>query len=411
MLHRIPARHTLLVVALVLGLVAPAQALTPRQTAGQLAAQMSRAGAGSGAYVVDLDSGEAIYTSRRARKRMPASVEKLFTTTTALLRLGPGTRLRTDVASTDPVGLDGVLHGDLHLRGGGDPTLTSADLRALAADLVEDTGLTKVTGRVLGDESAFDRLRGVPSSGYALSVDIGAPIGALMVDRGRTGGVNPYYQPDPAAWAAGVFAAALRDNGVKAPKARVGAATSPAAAVPLAAHDSPTIAQLITLTNVPSDNYMAETLLKVLGASTGRQGTTARGAAVVEQTLEDEFGVHPTVVDGSGLSRSDRTSPGQVVSLLRQVAERAEGPTLQASLAVAGRSGTLEDRMRSSVARDRCRGKTGTLRDVSNLAGFCTTKSGDRVVFAILMNRVYPTSARVLQDRMVGTIARYVSAG
>jgi D-alanyl-D-alanine carboxypeptidase/D-alanyl-D-alanine-endopeptidase (penicillin-binding protein 4) len=156
---------------------------------------------------------------------------------------------------------------------------------------------------------------------------------------------------------------------------------------------------------------MAETLLKVLGAATGGQGTTARGAALVGRTVRAAFGLRPHVVDGSGLSRADRTSPAQVVRLLARMAGRAEGATLQASLAVAGRSGTLADRMRSSVARDRCRGKTGTLHDVSNLAGICETTGGDEVAFAILMNGVYPTSARILQDRMVGAIARYDSGG
>ncbi len=413
MLHRIFACQSLslLVAVLVLGAAAPASAYGPARTADRLAVEMSRAGAASGAYVVDLETGAAVYSARRSRKRMPASVEKLWTTTTALLRFGPATRLRTDAASTATVGLDGKLHGDLHLRGGGDPSLTTSDLRALADNLVADTGLTKVTGRILGDESAFDRLRGGPSSGYALDSDVGAPIGALVVDRGRTGAVSPYYQADPAAWAAGVFAAALRANGVKAPRARVGARPAPPGAIALAVHESPTMAQLAALTNVPSDNFMAEMLLKALGASTGRQGTTARGAAVVERTMRDEFGLRPTIVDGSGLSRSDRTSPGQVVSLLEQMSERAEGAVLRASLAVAGRSGTLSDRMRSSAARDRCRAKTGTLRDVSNLAGFCETRHGDVVVFAILMNGVFPTSARILQDRMLGTLVRYDSPG
>jgi D-alanyl-D-alanine carboxypeptidase len=67
--------------------------------------------------------------------------------------------------------------------------------------------------------------------------------------------------------------------------------------------------------------------------------------------------------------------------------------------------------MRSSAARGRCRGKTGTLRDVSNLAGFCRTRHGDLVAFAILMNRVHPPSARILQDRMLGALVRYDSPG
>ncbi len=85
----------------------------------------------------------------------------------------------------------------------------------------------------------------------------------------------------------------------------------------------------------------------------------------------------------------------------------AAGPAFEASLPVAGRSGTLFDRMRRTAARDRCQAKTGTLRDVSALAGYCTTTGDAHVAFAILMNGVYPYSARRLQDRMLSALARY----
>jgi D-alanyl-D-alanine carboxypeptidase/D-alanyl-D-alanine-endopeptidase (penicillin-binding protein 4) len=77
------------------------------------------------------------------------------------------------------------------------------------------------------------------------------------------------------------------------------------------------------------------------------------------------------------------------------------------SLAVAGRTGTLERRMRGTAAQDTCRAKTGTLIGVSALAGYCTTRAGADVAFAFLMNGVNPAGARVLQDRMVAALARY----
>ena len=77
------------------------------------------------------------------------------------------------------------------------------------------------------------------------------------------------------------------------------------------------------------------------------------------------------------------------------------------SLAIAGRSGTLAYRMRGTSAQDRCRAKTGTLRDVSALAGYCATRGGGTVAFAFLMNYVSPYSARILQDRMTSALARY----
>jgi D-alanyl-D-alanine carboxypeptidase/D-alanyl-D-alanine-endopeptidase (penicillin-binding protein 4) len=168
------------------------------------------------------------------------------------------------------------------------------------------------------------------------------------------------------------------------------------------------MAELVRLMNQPSDNFMAETLIKVLGARFGGAGTTAAGAAVVRSTAAS-LGVRPTVVDGSGLSRLDRTSPRQVVALLQAMARQPSdyATAFAGSLAVAGQSGTLELRMRRTAATGRCSAKTGTLRDVSSLAGYCTTLSGERLAFAFLMNRIYPLRARVLQDRMTNALAQY----
>ena len=74
---------------------------------------------------------------------------------------------------------------------------------------------------------------------------------------------------------------------------------------------------------------------------------------------------------------------------------------------MAGRNGTLEDRMRRSAARDRCHAKTGTLNFVSALAGYCQSTAGSRIAFAFLMNGVNVSAAHTLQDRMAGALARY----
>jgi serine-type D-Ala-D-Ala carboxypeptidase/endopeptidase (penicillin-binding protein 4) len=155
--------------------------------------------------------------------------------------------------------------------------------------------------------------------------------------------------------------------------------------------------------NPPSDNFLAETLVKVLGSKFGGSGSTAAGTRVVADSLED-IEIAPSVVDGSGLSRSDRTSPREVVAMLSAMDGDA---SFTGSLAIAGRSGTLVDRMRGTLAQDRCRAKTGTLRDVSALAGYCTTRHGANVAFAFLMNYVSPYNARILQDRMANALARY----
>jgi serine-type D-Ala-D-Ala carboxypeptidase/endopeptidase (penicillin-binding protein 4) len=394
--------------ALVCALVAapPAAAAGPDATANALARAMRSASPASGALAVDLDTGRALYQLRPDVPRIPASVEKLFTTSTALLRLGPEETLPTTVLGEAPIAEDGTLTGNLYLRGGGDPTFGASAASRLAGQL-ESAGLRTVTGRVMGDESAFDGRRGPPSSGYRLTSDVG-PLSALSFNRGRTGRRRPYFQVSPALFTAQAFQRALRRRGISVARpAQTG--DTPPDALTLTEWQSPPLAEIARRTNVPSDNYMAETLIKTLGATFGAGGSTAAGAAVVRGTVR-RLGVRPRLYDGSGLSRGDRTSPNQVVALLRAMSRRSSGVALAfaASLPVAGHSGTLSDRMRRTAASGRCEAKTGTLHDVSNLAGYCTTVTGERLAFAFLMNRIYPPYAHVLQDRMAAALARYV---
>lgn len=387
-------------------LLAPAAstAAGPDATRASLASQMRFAGGSSGALVLDLEDGSTIYSQQPDTARVPASVEKLYTTATALLRFGPEAQLQTTVQA--PVAADdlGVLDGDLYLRGAGDPTLRAADLRALASDLVAVTGLVEVSGRVIGDESLFDSLRGPPSSRFRTSGYVG-PLSGLLVDRGRTGKRRPYFQTRPALHAAQIFHDALKDLGITMRKApRTG--LTPEGAPTLVAHASPPIAELARRANVPSDNLIAEQMLKAVGAKYGTGGSTAAGAAVAASTLS-AFGLRPRISDGSGLGRSNLTTPRQVVRLLSELSGHEHYAPFRDSLAVAGRTGTLHDRMRRSPARDRCRAKTGTLLSVSTLAGYCQTRGGQLVAFAILMNRVNPFGARRLQDAMLGALARY----
>ncbi len=150
---------------------------------------------------------------------------------------------------------------------------------------------------------------------------------------------------------------------------------------------SPAIADLVHLTNTPSDNFFAETLLKDLGARYGSGGTTAAGAAVVRRTIAATFHLQPRLDDGSGLSRYDRSSPADVVSLLRQ---QQTNPAFTSSLAVAGETGTLKRELRGTAAQGRCRGKTGTLTDASNVVGYCRAQDGHTLAYAFMMNSIDP---------------------
>jgi serine-type D-Ala-D-Ala carboxypeptidase/endopeptidase (penicillin-binding protein 4) len=355
----------------------------------------------AGAYVRDLDTGATLYARKEDVARPPASVNKLYTTSTALLRFGPQATLRTQVVASGTLDPDGVWRGDLFLKGAGDPTLGQPQIDTLARTIAAQSGIRRVAGSVLGDESVFDSLRGASRTGFALDRDIEGVLSGVAVGRGFARDGSPPKE------AARRLAKALRAVSVGV-DGKSAAGTAPQGAPEVAGVDSPPMAEIVRQTNVPSDNFDAEMLLKDLGAHYGAGGTTTAGAAVVRAQLAT-FGVHPRIVDGSGLSRADRTTPRQVVRLLERMEGSEVGPEFGASLPVVGRTGTMRRRMRGTVAQDRCRTKTGTLRAVSALAGYCETTGGRTVAFAMLMSTVFITRAHGVQDRMTQAIATYGS--
>ncbi|TMM02569.1 MAG: D-alanyl-D-alanine carboxypeptidase/D-alanyl-D-alanine-endopeptidase [Actinobacteria bacterium] len=396
-------RRVCVVLALLAGLFAcpsPAGAVDGEWLRAKLAREMRLAGPGAGAYVVDLTGERALFATREDVPRPPASVEKLYTTATALLRFGPDATLDTQVEASAPPDFEGVVDGDLWLRGGGDPTLTKVELDVLAAQLTAK-GLTGVRGGVAGDGTVFDQFPGSYRTGGRLDIDMGGELAGLAIDRGL---VRGRFQRAPALTGARALASALRRRDVRV-AGRTGVEAAPAGARTLATISSPPMRQLVALTNVPSDNLYAESLLKALGARFGAGGTTAAGAAVVSAQLAS-FGLYPRVFDGSGLARADRTTPRQVVGLLERMDRTQVATVFRRSLPVPGRSGTLRKRMRGTPAAGRCAAKTGTIRAVSSLAGYCTTQDGRRVAFAFLMSGVYVPAARHIQDRMTAALAR-----
>jgi len=391
--------------------LASAQTTLPAHLAHELAI----AGRGSGGYVYDITSKQVLFSERAATLRPPASVEKLYTATTALERMGPEARLETTVLGTGHLSGNGTWEGNLYLRGGGDPTFGSSSfiqshysgvgtsVSSLASQLAA-YGIRRVSGRIEGDESYFDSLRGEPSSDYHQDPYLEGTLSALAFNRGQSGQIGGAH--GPAAYAAHELWAALKALHINAP-AGSSAASAPAGASVLAKASSPTITELLGLTLPPSDNFFAETLLKDLGARFGGAGTTAAGAQVVKQTIASDFDLHPHVVDGSGLSTADETSPYEVTDLLTELEPTPIGAVLRSDLAVAGKTGTLSERMRGTAAAGRCEGKTGTLTGASNLAGYCQSVGGDLLAFAFFDDDISTTAAHTLQDNMTISLADY----
>jgi D-alanyl-D-alanine carboxypeptidase/D-alanyl-D-alanine-endopeptidase (penicillin-binding protein 4) len=356
----------------------------------------------TGALAVDLATGRPVYAHNLTLPLIPASNEKLAVTYAALLTFGPAHQFETTVVGEGEQ--EGTLwRGDLILKGYGDPTLSTLRLHALAGQ-VRAAGITRVTGRLVGDESYFDARRTAPGWKSWFFINESPPLSALTADRGRYRGRT---SRNPALAAAEIFREALRAAGVStAGRTLVG--TSAEDALPLASTSSVPLEHVLRFMNRESDNFTAEVLLKHLGTQLTDQGTTFAGSAVVRQILAEQHiplgGVR--IVDGSGLSRLNRLTPATLVAMLQKgYGDPLVREVLWSSLPVAGRTGTLRRRMRSSPAAGRVVAKTGTTREASALSGYVKR----RYVFAILQNGS-PVStywARRAQDRFAAVLATH----
>lgn len=354
----------------------------------------------SSALAVDLRSSGVVFARNADLSLAPASNEKLPLTFAALEQLGPSYRFRTEVLGRG--GQDGaVWHGDLFLKGFGDPTLTSARLGRLAR-AIADAGITRVEGRLYGDETWFDAKRAAPGwkRGYLLYEC--PPLSALVVDRAFYDG---HTALKPALAAVGTFRRLLRGYGVTT--GPVGLGRAPASATVLATIQSATLRNVIAVMDRDSDNFRAEMLLKELGAEAGPGGTTAAGAAVVRRALTEAnvplAGV--VIADGSGLSLLDRLTATAIARILTTA---WSDPTLHSAfwtaLPAAGEQGTLEHRFEDSPAFGVVRAKTGTTNEASALSGYVR----DRFAFVVVQNGspVAATAARKAQDRFASALAR-----
>ncbi len=405
----------------VLSIIAAVFVLSPATATadfcGTLKSRLVRGGgSASGLVVMNGESGEVICRRAASTRRPLASNMKMFTTATALARFGPQARIATKVVSDGFFELNGVLRGNLYLQGGGDPALGApafygrflgglgTNLFALRRQL-RAAGVRAVTGRLYGDDSVFDRLRGVADSGYATSPYIG-PLSGLSFNSGYSSSRGSSFASDPAQVAVRKFARALRGAGIQTSPG-VALRTAPEDAQTLAVVRSPNASQLADATNVPSNNFYAEMLLKLIGAHYGGAGTTAAGAAEVERYAR-ERGVSVRAVDGSGLTRSNSASPSAVVRFLQAVRGEEIGDDFIQSLALTGAEGTVASRTDGSAAAGRCRVKTGTLTGVSNLSGYCFNRSGKVMIFSVLMGSVSDLGlAHLEQDRIAAAIASY----
>jgi D-alanyl-D-alanine carboxypeptidase/D-alanyl-D-alanine-endopeptidase (penicillin-binding protein 4) len=355
--------------------------------------------------VVDA-GGRPIIAQDATQGLIPASNEKLVVVAAALAELGPRFRYTTTVVGPNPNG-QGVVNGDIWLVGGGDPVLATqayaeaSEKQAEAhtrledlADALADAGVRRVNGRVLGDESRYDRSRFVGDwpSRFVDQNQTG-PLSALSVNDAFSSfptvadpGAPETRSADPAALAAQHLVDLLRRRGITV-TGNGGTGAAPGGAGELAQVRSAPLREIAAQLLTWSDNQTAELLIKEIGLRHGDRGTTDAGAAAVEEILAgdgyDLAGSDP--VDGSGLANTNRATCGLLHGLLAEAGPRS---ALIQGLAVAGETGTLAATFNGTPAEGRLRAKTGSLNEARGLSGVVDVPEGDDLTFSLLVNQI-----------------------
>ncbi|MDQ0934870.1 D-alanyl-D-alanine carboxypeptidase/D-alanyl-D-alanine endopeptidase [Streptomyces turgidiscabies] len=341
-----------------------------------------RLGSNVSGVVLDAESDGTVWDHNGATALMPASNTKLATATAALTVLGPDHRFKTKVVYGD---------GTLTLVGGGDRTLTSADLAAMAKDAVAGLKAAGLTGvKVAVDDSLFPEptlARGWKADYYPGEI---APVRPLVVD-GHA--VN-----DTSIDAGQVFAKQLAADGITV-DGEVTRRTADITDVPVTHHRSAKLSDIVHHMMKVSDSNIAETLLRMTALGAGQPATFEGGTAVVRDVLSQRYGVsleNFEMYDGSGLSRDTRIPARTLAEILDLLTEKRYEDRLSSirdGLPVAGEAGSTLgpefgrfDDENSKCAVGKVHAKTGTLTGAIALSGLTQGKDGRWKVFSFVEN-------------------------
>lgn len=326
---------------------------------------------------------------------IPASLTKLFTTATAFSLMNTDHKLSTKLFSEDFDLKDGVINGNLYIKGYGNSTLTEYDLQKMVAFLT-NKGIKKIKGNIIGDDTYFDDIytREDWIEDEKANVKL-PPISALVLDRNRTTvkkKIRRRYRyvtetlKDPPLFIANTLKQNLITSGIEVTgTAKKGVTPTK---VLFLTENNIMLKDLVSLINKHSDNFLAECLFKTLGAeSSGAQGNSFFSQQAIQKFLKDNniYFEGTEIVDGSGISRFDHVTPLAISGVLEKMYfDLTHFEDFYNSLSIAGIDGTLRHRMSGTFAEKNFRGKTGSLNGVSGLAGYLTDKDGDDLIITII---------------------------
>jgi len=449
----------------------PAHAQTPlAPTLDKILNAPALRGGVTGAIVCRVRDGKTLYTHDADLRLLPASNRKLFTSAAALELLGPDFRVHTDLLAAARPDASGTIAGDVYLRGGGDGLLSPADLDATANALAL-AGIKRIDGDIVGDGTRFAdgpygfgwewddfsdeefpqisalevnegvlAVHAVPGKapGDLVSVTLDPPTDYVPLgvtaqtaakeaadtctvsrpwdkNEFRIAGTLPLGQTltqkvpvqNPPLLAAFLLRAALEQHGITVTGKAAPGQTVPNAVL-LTSHPSLPLSEYIVRMNKPSDNLLAESLVRLLDSA----GTYDAGH-LRETPFFHSLGVDTgaiALVDGCGVGRRNFVTARAVSQLLLGMHRERSWPLYYASLPIAGVDGTLKSRMIGTPAQNNVHAKTGTLSQARALSGYVTGRSGQLYVFSLLMNN-FPGNARsagAVQDQFVEYLAAHL---
>ncbi|HUX92191.1 MAG TPA: D-alanyl-D-alanine carboxypeptidase/D-alanyl-D-alanine-endopeptidase [Ignavibacteriaceae bacterium] len=346
---------------------------------------------------------DTIFSENVSDTVIPASNTKLFTTATALNLMGGNFVLSTKILSVARV-RNGVLNGNLYIKGYGNSVFTEQDLIEMVKEL-KNKGIKEITGNVIGDDSYFDEDYSRDDwindelTDYRLP-----PVSALVLDRNRTAVrervrvrvarrryrikyVTVYKDvSNPPLFVAQALRAELVRNGIRVTgMAEKGITPNNAGTL---AESTILLKDLIKIMDKHSDNFLAECLFKTIGAvSTGEQGNAFYSTQAVMRFIKDNgiFSKGTSLVDGSGLSRYDLVTVGAIGGVLEKMYfDQKNYKDFYNALSIAGVDGTLRYRMSGTPAENNFHGKTGTLNGVSSLSGYLKLANGNDLIISIV---------------------------
>jgi D-alanyl-D-alanine carboxypeptidase/D-alanyl-D-alanine-endopeptidase (penicillin-binding protein 4) len=449
------------------------------------------ANANIGISVLSIETGEYFYRKNEAKNFIPASTQKIFTTSAALDYLGKDFRFITRWYMDGTLMPSGEFVGNIILRGAGDPSLGTyfypdpLDILTEAAMKLDSLGVRSVRGNIIADDSYFDgnaygagwqiddvtypysaqvnalsindntvelwalpgqsvgdpaRIRIIPENSFVRVVNSVTTAGpgepAIIIPyreqsentielRGKIplepkGAAEPQKISvtvnNPPLFFLHLFKQALEKYGIRIRGSlmNVDDWNEPLGyknLQPFFEHASPPLAEIVAVINKFSHNLCAEMLLKTLGKESSGIGSSARGAEVVRK-FATRHGVATesfSFVDGSGLSRLNLFSPQAECTLLAGIYRSQNKEDFILSLPIPAAQGTLRNRMLHTRAEKFVRAKSGSMNNVSGLAGYAITRDGEPLAFSILINgfTVPQTLAENIEDLVCMRLASF----